>query len=318
MKKVLVPSPVFSSQCPDAVAYLEAHGIAVIQNKHGLPFSFEKYASTLSEIEAVIAGVEVWDGTRMDQCPKLKILALFGIGVDNFDLPAAKKRGITCTNAPGLNTNAVAEHTISLILALTRRIVRFDREVRQGQWVKHPAIELTGRTLGLIGCGAIARRVASFAQAFGMEVIAYDAYPDKAAAQAAGIQLLPMEEVLCRADVVSPHVPGTETTRHMIGKTEFAHMREHTFFVNTSRGSVVDEAALYHALASGHLSGAAADVFEQEPVDLTAPLMSLPNFIATPHTAAITKEANQAIANSCARAVVDCLEGRRPEHILTD
>ena len=85
----------------DAVAYLEAHGIAVIQNKHGLPFSFEKYASTLSEIEAVIAGVEVWDGTRMDQCPKLKILARFGIGVDNFDLPAAKKRGITCTNAPG-------------------------------------------------------------------------------------------------------------------------------------------------------------------------------------------------------------------------
>lgn len=318
MKKVLVPSPVFSVQCPGAVAYLEEHGVAVIQNQYGLPFSFEKYAPVLPEIDGVIAGVEVWDGARMDQCPRLKILARFGIGVDNFDLPAARERGIVCTNAPGLNTNAVAEHTMSLILALTRRIVWFDGEVRRGQWVKHPAIELRGRTLGLIGCGAIARRVAGFAQAFGMETVAYDAYPDEAAARAAGIRLLSMEEVLCRADVVSVHVPGTASTRHLMDEKAFARMREHAFFVNTSRGTVVDETALYHALAGGRLAGAAADVFEQEPVDPAAPLMTLPNFIATPHTAAITQEANRAIADSCARAVVDCLEGRRPEHVLTD
>lgn len=318
MKKVLVPIPVFSVQCPGAVAYLEAHGVAVIQNQYGLPFSFEKYASVLSEIDAVIAGVEVWDRARMALCPRLKILARFGIGVDNFDLQAAREQGIICTNAPGLNTNAVAEHTMSLILSLTRQIVRFDNEVRQGQWVKHPAVELRGRTLGLIGCGAIARRVAGFAQAFGMDTVAYDAYPNEAAAQAAGITLLPMEQVLQKADVVSVHVPGTEDTRHLIDEKAFAQMKERAFFINTSRGTVVDETALYLALASGHLAGAAADVFEREPVDLTAPLMRLPNFVATPHTAAITEEANRAIADSCARAVVDCLEGRRPEHVLTD
>lgn len=318
MKKVLVPIPVFSVQCPDAVAYLEAHGVAVIQNQYGLPFSFEKYASVLSEIDAVIAGVEVWDRARMALCPRLKILARFGIGVDNFDLQAAREQGIICTNAPGLNTNAVAEHTMSLILSLTRQIVRFDNEVRQGQWIKHPAVELRGRTLGLIGCGAIARRVAGFAQAFGMDTVAYDAYPNEAAAQAAGITLLPMEQVLQKADVVSVHVPGTEDTRHLIDEKAFAQMKERAFFINTSRGTVVDETALYLALASGHLAGAAADVFEREPVDLTAPLMRLPNFVATPHTAAITEEANRAIADSCARAVVDCLEGRRPEHVLTD
>lgn len=316
MKKVLVVVPVFSQQCPEAVEYLHSRGIEVIQNSFGLPFHFEKYDDLMAEIDAVIAGVEVWSRERMEKCPNLKIIARFGIGIDNLDLASAKDLGIVLTNAPGFSTNAVAEHAMGLILDITRRITQFNTEVHAGEWVKHPSMSLEGKTLGMFGCGAIGGRVARLAQAFGMQVVAYDAYPNAELAARLGVELMDKKDMLAVADIVSVHVPGTAETVHLVDEEAFSHMKKGAYFVNAARGSVVDETALYKALASGHLRAAAADVFEEEPLPMDSPLRSLPNFIMTPHAAAITYDVNRAVADCCVRAVADCLEGRVPANIV--
>lgn len=314
--KVLVPIPIFSQQCAEARAMLEAHGMEVIQNTFGLPFDMNRFQDELPEIDAVICGIETWGAREMERLPKLKILSRFGVGVDNIDLEAAKARGIICTRAVGINTYAVAEFAVTSMLAMLRRVVLLDRETKSGQWIKHQGEELAGKTVGLIGFGAIARQVAKLLQGFSVRILAYDAYPNQQAAEQLGVTLTSLDQVLAESHILSLHLPGTPETKHLIGAEAFSKMRRGAYLVNTSRGAVVDEAAAYEALSSGKLAGMTSDVFDPEPPAYNHPLFKLDHFFCSPHVAAATVEANRKTSLLAVQNVIDCLEGRTPCNIL--
>ena len=313
---VLIPPAMFSRQCPEAVEKLSRYGFEIIQNEHGLPFDWNAYASCMDRVTAVIAGVENWTADRMKACPSLRIIARYGMGTDNFDIPAATDLGIRIVNAKGISGPSVAEFAMGLIIDIVRRISMFNAEVHDGAWVKHTAINLSGKTLGLVGFGGIARKVASLALSFGMKVLAYDVVCDEDAAKKIGVEFVSFEELLSSSMVISVHVPSLDSTYHLMDSKAFSLMKEGSYFVNTSRGSVVDEKALYKSLKSGHLKAAASDVFEIEPIDCSNPLLSLSNFIATPHTAAITEDANKAVGMHNAEQIIDFFEGRVPADLL--
>jgi glyoxylate reductase len=251
------------------------------------------------------------DGGFLDRAgPQLRVVALHAVGYDNVDLEAASARGVVVTNTPGVLTRATAEFTLALMLALVRRVVAGDRLVRRGDdWSWEPSFMLgtglAGKTLGIVGLGRIGREVARLAEAFWMRVVH--------TSRSGG---LPLAELLDGADIVSLHVPLTAETTHLLGAAEFRAMRQEAVLVNTSRGPVVDEAALVAALEHGEIAGAALDVFEREP-QVPPRLRALENAILTPHIASATEEAREAMGMLGAdslRAVL--VEGRRPEHVL--
>lgn len=236
---------------------------------------------------------------------KLKVVGRAGVGVDNIDLAATAERGIAVLNAPAGNTVSTAELTMALILAMVRRVAEADASVRQGKWdrSRFKGAELRGRTLGLVGAGRIGGEVAKRCRAFGMEVVAYDPYLTDERAAELQLERTELDQVLERADIVSLHVPLTESTRGIINSEAIARMKKGSFVVNVSRGGVVDEAALGDALNSGHLGGAALDVYEVEPLDADSSLRGASNLLLTPHLGASTQEAQELVASEIAEAV---------------
>lgn len=241
----------------------------------------------------------------MDQAPNLKVVGRAGVGVDNIDLKAATARGVPVLNAPEGNTVSAAELTFALILAAARRVCAADRSVRQGEWVRSrfAGIELRGKTLGLVGAGRIGGEVAKRARGFGMHVIVHDPFLTEERATRLGVERGELPAVLATADILSLHVPLTESTRGMISSAEMRCMKPTAFLVNVSRGGVVDEAALAEALAEGQLAGAALDVFDQEPLEADSPLREAPNLVLTPHLGASTAEAQELVAGEISEAV---------------
>ncbi len=244
----------------------------------------------------------------LDAAPKLRVVARAGTGVDNVDLDAASARGVLVLNAAGANSISVAELTLGLLIALARGIPAADASMKQGAWDKKrfTGIELRGKLLGVVGFGRIGREVASRARAFGMDVIAYDPFIGARAAEAAGVPLVSLDELLERADFVTLHVPSLPETRHLINAERLAKCRRGVRIVNTARGELVDEAALAGAIERGVVAGAAIDVFEQEP-PIDRRLASLPQVVATPHIAASTREAQELVGVEVAAAVRDYL-----------
>ena len=244
-------------------------------------------------------------GPMLDAAPMLSVVGRAGVGVDNIDLDAATARGVAVLNAPAGNTVSTAELTMALILAMVRGVAEADASVRKGEWARSrfQGSELRGRTLGLIGAGRIGGTVAKRCKAFGMDVIAYDPYLTDEKASAMGVERADVDAVIARADVISLHVPLTDETRGMISKESIARMKKGSFVVNVSRGGVVDEPALAEALTSGHLAGAALDVYQNEPLEAESPLRSAPNLILTPHLGASTSEAQELVASEIAEAV---------------
>jgi len=224
-------------------------------------------------------------------CPHLRLISIWGVGTDNIDLEAAEHLGIAVTNTPGANATAVAEHTLALILALARRLPQTDREVRQGGWPRAMAVQLQGKVLGIIGLGAIGRQVAGLGKGIGMEVIAWTFHPSDEMTRRLGIRMVPLEELLKGADVISIHVRLSPQSEGLIGERELRMMKPTAFLVNTARGKIVDQTALVKALREGWIAGAALDVFEVEPLPPDNPLKTLDNVILTPHSASMTKEA---------------------------
>ena len=220
-------------------------------------------------------------------CPKLRLISIWGAGTDNVDLAACKTRGVTVTNTPGVNAHALAEHTVALMLAVTRKIPAMDRDVRAGQWPRGLLTQLEGRTLGLIGLGAIGSRVAVLARPFGMRMLASTFGPDKGRAAALGAQHVPVEQLLRESDIVSLHLRLSADTQGYLGKERLALMKPTAFLINTARGGLVDEQALAEALRSGRIGGAGFDVLSVEPPHSGNPLLELrlPNFVLTPHVA---------------------------------
>jgi D-3-phosphoglycerate dehydrogenase len=249
-------------------------------------------------------------------CPRLRMISIWGTGTDHVDLAACRARGVTVTSTPGLNAHAVAEHTMALMLAVTRRIPELDRQVRAGEWPRALLAQLEGRTLGLVGLGAVGRRVAALAAPFGMRVLAWTWGPDAGRAAAAGARHVPVEALLAESDVVSLHLRLSPETEGFLSRHRLALMKPTAFLVNTARAALVDREALVEALGGGHLAGAALDVFHEEPIAALDPLLALPNVVLTPHDAGMTREV---IDGGLQRAVenVECFLRGEPRDVVT-
>lgn len=248
---------------------------------------------------------------------KLRVVGRAGVGVDNIDVAAATRKGILVVNAPRGNIVAAAEHTIALLFALARSVPQADASVKRGEWnrSKFVGTEIRGKTLGIIGLGNVGSEVAKRAHGVEMEVIAYDPVVSVERAELFNVALVTLNELLERADFVTIHVPLVDANRHLLGAPELARMKPTARLVNAARGGLVDEAALCDALSSGRLAAAAADVFEQEPAG-QSPLFALPNFIATPHIAASTVEAQLSVAYDVAEEVAAVLAGDLPRYAV--
>jgi D-3-phosphoglycerate dehydrogenase / 2-oxoglutarate reductase len=255
----------------------------------------------------------------IDGAPDLKVVARYGVGVDNIAIEPATARRIPVTYVPDYCVAEVAEHALALLLALARGVVRYHRSVAAGGWdlgVAAPLRRIEGQTLGLIGCGRIGRRLAQKALGLGMHVRCFDA--DAGAAQAAaasGIQSVTLDELLSTADFVSLHVPLTPQTRGLLGEATLRRMKPTAFVINTARGGLVDVEALSRALREGWIAGAALDVQPLEPPPADHPLVGLENVVLTPHVSFYSEESLQALRRRTAQSVVDVLQGREPEHV---
>jgi len=224
------------------------------------------------------------------QSPALRLLSLWGTGTDNVDLIAAARHGVTVTNTPGVSAFSIAEHALSLMLAVARRIPRVDSEVRRGCWPRGQGVQLHGKTLGIIGLGAVGRQLARLGAGIGMRVIAWTMHPDPSL----GFELVPLDELLSSSDVISMHLRLSEETRGFIGKGQLEKMRSSAILINTARGAILDEQALIEALASGRIAGAGLDVFEVEPLPAGHPFTRMENVVLTPHSAGVNPEALEA------------------------
>lgn len=246
----------------------------------------------------------------IEQADKLKIICRAGTGVDNVDLNAATKKGIVVMNVPGGNTISACEHTIGLILAMVRNIPQAHNALKSGKWEREKFVgnELQGKTLGLIGLGRIGSEVAKRMKAFDMRIIAYDPYVSVDYAERIGVELKSsLDELLKEADIISLHVPKTESTKNLINKDTIAKMKDGVYIVNCARGGIVNEKDLYEALKSKKIQAAALDVFEKEPLT-SSPLFELDNVVVTPHLGASTEEAQLKIAQEVASMIIDFFE----------
>jgi D-3-phosphoglycerate dehydrogenase len=271
---------------------LESQGWEIEYVNVGHPLTPEELAQHLDErVAALILGTDKLDAKVLERAPRLKVISRFGVGLDNLDLDAIKARGVRVTYTPGSNATSVAELAIALILSLARWLPWHALRVQQGNWVRRLGLELQGKVLGLIGLGRIGREVAKRARALGMEVLYHDVRPLASDEEKyLGVQRVSWMELLASSDFLSLHVPLTPETREIIGRDTLARMKRGAFLVNTARGELVDERALYEALVHGHLAGAASDVSSREPRG-ASPLLQLENFILTPHIGAYTREA---------------------------
>lgn len=223
-------------------------------------------------------------------CPTLKIVSVWGTGTDNIDLNAAGMRGVTVCNTPGINAFAVAEHALTLMLAVARKVVTLDAEMRKGRWPREMLTQLLGKTLGVFGMGAIGSRLVALGRGIGMHVLGWSATGDAERVRAAGATPAGKEDILRSADVVSLHVRLTPETRCFIGRKELGLMKRTAILVNTGRGALVDRDALLAALAERRIMGAGLDVFHQEPLPPDDPILTLPNVVVSPHNAGQTPE----------------------------
>ena len=283
---------------------LEAQVGEVIYNPTGKPLTSDEVAKLLPGIDGYIAGLDSIDSNALQKADRLKVIARYGVGVDNVDLAEAKEKGIVVTNTPGANSVSVAELALGLMLALARQIPEAVEAVHQGKWPRYPGISLEDKTVGLLGLGAIGKQLARRLNGFDCRILAFDPCSDEAFAKANHVELAAMHEVTAQADFVSLHLPLLPETRCLVNDAFLNKMKKGSFLINTSRGEVIDEEALLRALHSGRLKGAGLDAFTIEPPDPGNPLLSLPNVIATPHLGAQT---DGATSNMGWLAMRDCL-----------
>lgn len=250
-----------------------------------------------------------WPGELLDQLPRLKMIAVCGIGTDAIDLSAAARRAVIVSNLPGKTAGVVAEHAFGLMLAVAKRAAFQTGELRSGRWTRALNVLLAGKTVGIIGMGAIGGRMAQLCRAIGMQVVAWTFHPSAERAERLGAQLVQLDELLAMSDVVSLHVRLSAESCQMIGARELALMRPGALLVNTARGAVVDMAALVDALRREHLSGAALDVFDVEPLPADHPILACPNVILTPHNADQTPEGIDLLNEGVVDNVLAFLDG---------
>jgi len=312
--KIVSTSPTFGFYVQEPVDYLKANGCVVNLVPQGKKLNETELIEYASECDAMIVAVEKITARVIRAANNLKVIAKHGAGVDNIDMAAATERGIVVTSAPGANSDAVADLTIGLFLALARQIPFADSSVKAGEWPRIIGTQFNKKTLGIIGVGQIGKKVARRVMGFDMEVLVYDVVEDSEFAEKTGARYVPLDDVLVKSDFISLHVPLTDRTRHLIGARELGLMKPSAFIVNVARGGVVDEDALLEALNQKQISGAAADVYSQEPPKGN-PLLEMENLIATPHMGMYTRESLIETGMMCVRNIVNALEGRKPQFL---
>jgi len=301
---------------------IASEGVELLRASHAVDerpgLSHDELCTILPEYDALIVRSQVQvDAGLIAAGTRLVVIGRAGVGVDNVDLEAATRAGVTVVNAPTGNTIAAAEHTLALLYGLARRTAPADASVRRGEWkrAQFTGLELRGRTLGIVGLGKIGQAIAVRAIAMEMSVLAVDPFVTQEQAANHGVELVDFDELLRRADVVTVHVPLTRATRGLIGRDAIAKLKPGSIVLNVARGGVVDEAALAEALVSGQLGGAGIDVFEHEP-PTDSPLLGAPNSLLTPHLGASTAEAQILVAEEVAAQVLDVLEGRSARYAV--
>ncbi len=298
---------------------LSEEGIAVFKAEPSLSVDIKTGLSS-KDLAAIIApydGLVVRSATKVtaeviEKAGRLKVIGRAGVGVDNVDADAATKRGIIVMNVPAGNTISTAEHTISMLFALARRIPQAQASLKAGLWErsKFVGVELFGKTLGVVGLGKIGLEVARRAQAMGMRVIAYDPFLSADRLKQLEIQVTSLEQIYAEADFITVHTPLTAETRHLIGAKQIEQMKKGVRLINCARGGIIDDAAVAAAIKSGKVAGCAVDVYEQEPPPKDHPLIGLEQVVYTPHLGASTDEAQRNVAVEVSKQVVDALLGR--------
>lgn len=281
------------------------------------PYNKESVIQELQNADAGIIDIEPYGEDIFSQVKdSTKILVRFGVGFDKVDLKAASRYGIAIARTTGANTTAVAEMALSLMLAARRHICIDNNMVRKGLWEKDVVHEIIGSTVGIVGFGAIGKRLAKLLQGFDCRILAYDPFPNAEAAKALNVEMVDLTTLLKESDVISIHVPYSEETSNMINKDTFAVMKKAAVIVNTSRGGIIDEDALYEALRDHVIAGAGVDVFAAEPLPMDSPLRKLDNVILTPHNSSQTMEALWNIYKMAIDIAADFFEGTKSQHIL--
>jgi len=316
-KSVNLPKVVVPDDWPPVLANSGAlrrlREFAEIQYFETLPASQEQLTERVrhAELAINIRASSKFTEEVFQRCPRLRLVSLWGTGTDNVDLLAAEKYGVTITNTPGVSAFSVAEHALALVLAVARGIPNQDAAMRGGGWPRGQGIELRGKTLGIIGLGAIGRRLAELGHAIGMHVIAWTIHPNPAL----GIEIVELDRLLRSSDVISIHLRLSQQTEGIIGAREFGLMKNSAILVNTARGAIVDEGALVEALLTKRIAGAGLDVFTTEPMPVGHALRKLSNVVLTPHSAGVTPEALEAGLQLAVENVWSFLAGR-PANVI--
>lgn len=314
MKVALVTRHHAALICEEAKQMLQNAGFEFVCNNTGRILTREEQKELIRDAYAIISGTEKYDADMLSVCKNLKVIIRFGVGTDNFDLETMRKMGIQAGVIS--NNNAVAEFTLTLILSTMKNLPRYDAAVREGKWSRFPMRELSQKTIGLVGFGRIGRRVAELLQGFKVEILAYDPYINREAAQERNVTPVSLDELLRRSDVISLHLPSTESNRHLINRETIAKMKDGAYLINTSRGALVDEDALCEALTAQKLSGAGLDVYNSEPAAEGNPLFYLTNDVLAPHVSALSYETNYNAGITCAQSIIQVYNGGKPLYPL--
>ncbi len=326
-KKVLVTSrPFDQAQASKGSGFekvqdlLTSSGLEVVKliKREARDYSLDDFKGLMDNIDAVIAGSEPWNEALFKISPKLKIISRYGVGYDAVDLAKAKEYGIMVTNTRVIElSKAVAECALVLTLSLYRHIPALAADMKNGVWAGRGGFLLTGKTVGIVGFGAIGQCFAKLLSGFDAKILVADPFlKDDAVAKKFNASLVPLDTLLAGSDVISVNAPNTPENRHLFGKTNLGKMKKGAVLINTARGPLVDEKALYEALSAGHLGGAGLDVWEEEPTPAGNPLLKLANVVALPHVAGETAESATAIAECDARQIIDALNGKVPQFLL--
>jgi len=313
--KILITPRSFASTSKKTLEMFRKKGYEIIKNETSRPLNNREMSVKIKDVDGIIIGIDDLNAQIIKQARNLKIISKYGVGVDNIDIKAATAQGIVVTNTPKANIDAVADLTFALMLALARRIPEANRETKAGNWKKFIGTSVWRKKLGVIGLGKIGKQVVKRARGFEMEILCYDIIQDEEFARQFSIRYVDLETLLKESDYITIHAPLNTATRDMIGYEELEMINENAFLINTSRGGIIDEKALYNTLKNNKIKGAALDSYKEEPPE-NSPLAELENIIMTSHNGAYTKEAINNMGIQATQNLIDVLEGREPENIV--
>jgi phosphoglycerate dehydrogenase-like enzyme len=313
MARVLLTTMQVSSASDELLRPLIDEGHELVLLPSAQARDEDMLAEAVGQSAAAIAGVEPWTRRVIESAPLLKIIARTGVGYDAIDLDAANASGVLVTTTPGANHHSVAEAAVGMIVGALRRFAFADRQMRTSGWNPRPyGVELRNKTVGVIGTGLVGKEVVKRLQGWEVEILVSDVVRDQAFAERYGARYVELAELFEEADVVTVHAPLLPSTHHLISETVLRSMKPSSYLINTSRGPLVDEAALVTALKEGWIAGAALDVFETEPLPSDSPLIGLPNVMLTQHIAGVTWESMQAMTAMAVDSVAAVLRGEVP------